>query len=249
MLGLINTRPAVRGAAITQFLNTHKVPVINWPLLAITPLAINALSKPQLANHSTLVVVTSPAAAEYGLAAAQQLAINVSTVQWLCVGSATASVISKAGYQARTAPTANSEGVMAALIQATPAEVWLWRGLGGRELISDAVRAHPALAVCDWRLYARSLPSDCAQQCQQLAIAAKVHSHAVLISSVQTWQHFIEQMGDVAYQFNLIVLGPRVKQTIDQASPHALSILQVNDLQPSSILAALQALSIQSHNM
>lgn len=193
---VINTRPVERAASLTNHLQTAGLTVVEMPMLTLQsrPTTDNdmALMRQWLAGSYKALVIVSPTAAASGLAIwqslAHQLKAKVSTDKQaqtdlealeipspiIAVGEATAAVLNHAklntaNYQIRQPEIANNEGMLAMPeIESLQAgdKILIWRGLGGRRLLVDALQAR-GVHIDSIAWYERTMPIDAATQYRQ----------------------------------------------------------------------------------
>lgn len=183
----INTRPASRSAALSQYLMAQDIEVVQLPLLELVARELDASDDfaltQLLAGSYQVIVVVSETAVSYGL---NQLALLTDkpllNTTFVAVGEATAMLLQQ-GWQARfttpcppiITPTQaqlpeNNEGMLALpTIRHLMAgdKVLLWRGVGGRELLADTLKDRGVI-VDSIAFYQRQLPTVSLSLWQQL---------------------------------------------------------------------------------
>ena len=190
---VINTRPVERSAPLTQHLQAAGLSVVEMPMLALQscPTTDNDLILMQQwrAGAYKALVIVSPTAAAAGLAVWQRLehenqvrddennqidASLKAPSHIIAVGEATAAVlnnvpIDELEYQVRQPEVANNEGMLAMPeIESLQAgdKLLVWRGLGGRRLLVDALQAR-GVHVDSIAWYERKMPIAASTQYQQ----------------------------------------------------------------------------------
>ncbi|MBH0094962.1 uroporphyrinogen-III synthase [Psychrobacter sp. NZS113] len=190
---VINTRPVERSTPLTQHLQSAGLSVVEIPMLALQSRPTTddeiMLMQQWLAGAYKALVVVSPTAAAAGLAVLQMLE-HENQVQHdendqieaslqppnhiIAVGEATASVLNNSPadelkYQVRQPEIANNEGMLAMPeIESLQAgdKLLVWRGLGGRRLLVDALQAR-GVHVDSIAWYERKMPLEARAQYQQ----------------------------------------------------------------------------------
>jgi uroporphyrinogen-III synthase len=261
MWRVINTRPVERAAPLTSALQQAGFAVLELPLLALNPCPFDAGLQQQLRRiiAAQCVVVVSPKAAQLGVDYLRQLGISAQdlNLQWIAVGQGTAKQLSQSGIQALTPEIETSEGMMsldifahlpASPIQADTAKtMMLWRGFGGRQFMLEQLTAQ-GWQIVDVKLYQRKLPL---QSISEYNLMLERCAEVLLISSGQSWQNWLQlaaqHNSSPIYPKFILVLGARVYQQI--VSTLAISsavqqtqVVQMDDLQPSSIVSMLKRL-------
>ena len=190
---VINTRPVERSAPLTQHLQAAGLSVVEMPMLALQSRPTTdddiMLMQQWLAGAYKALVIVSPTAAAAGLAVWQMLE-QANQVQHdendqieaslkvpshiIVVGEATASVLNNTPavelkYQVRQPEIANNEGMLAMPeIESLQAgdKLLVWRGLGGRRLLVDALQAR-GVHVDSIAWYERKMPVEASVQYEQ----------------------------------------------------------------------------------
>ncbi|MBF0657492.1 uroporphyrinogen-III synthase [Psychrobacter sp. NG25] len=190
---VINTRPVERSTPLTQHLQAVGLSVVEMPMLALQSRQTTnddmMLMQQWLAGAYKALVIVSPTAATAGLAAWQMLerehqvrddknneidAPLKPPSHIIAVGEVTASVLNNTPadeikYQVRQPEIANNEGMLAMPeIESLQAgdKLLVWRGLGGRRLLVDALQAR-GVHVDSIAWYERKMPLEARAQYQQ----------------------------------------------------------------------------------
>ena len=193
---VINTRPVERAASLTNHLQTAGLTVVEMPMLTLQSRSTTdndmALMRQWLTGSYKALVIVSPTAAASGLAIwqslAHQLKAKANTDKQaqtdlealeipspiIAVGEATAAVLNHAklntaNYQIRQPEIANNEGMLAMPeIESLQAgdKILIWRGLGGRRLLVDALQAR-GVHIDSIAWYERTMPINAATQYRQ----------------------------------------------------------------------------------
>lgn len=261
---VINTRPVERAAPLSDLLTASGIDVVELPLLTLalkqTPREDLTLMTSWLQGEFQALVIVSPTAAESGLAAWQLLideglatTLNQPPSHLIAVGSATAKVLHEAtltrNFNILQPIIANNEGMLAMPeIEALRAcdRLLVWRGLGGRRLLVDTLSAR-GVGIDSIAWYERLMPVGAAQQFQswQEAYFPTPDSPrpVVIVSSgaaFENWEQLICNSA-AASRFGLndfiyVVLGERLAGIVAEKG---LNFIRVEDLAPSTILAAI----------
>jgi len=253
---LINTRPDERAGALSDYLTARGIEVVALPMLALTPCTIGdderAYMQAWLAGAYDALVVISPTAADYGLAALKALPSIQNRRTIIAVGQRTLTVLkqdARLNASKLTMPEVSSnEGLIAmpelAGLQAG-ARVLIWRGHGGRRLLADDLQAR-GVQVDSIAWYARTLPVEAASQYRAWHIAHTNRAQEtgmtdkpwVLISSGAAFNHWTQVVDQPLTDFRYLVLGVRL-QALLQAQQ--LSCVLVHELTPEHIYQTLQS--------
>lgn len=239
-LHVLNTRPTDRAAALSLALLAAGHRVTPLPLLGFQTCELSPHDQAQLlalASYDAVIVV-SPIAAELGLTHCTDVLGDCAHVHWIAVGQATAALLRAAGLAPVVPQLETSEGVLAlAEFQqlATAARVMVWRGVGGRELITQTLLQH-GTTLCSVALYARYLPPSSVQQWQQIDPQS---IDVVLISSGEAWQNWQILAKNAAQRPYFLLFGQRLQADLAHL---AAQIVPINDLSPLTIVQALHRL-------
>lgn len=258
MWQVINTRPVERAAPLTTALQQAGFDVLELPLLELAACPFDEAIQQQLGliGQAQCVVVVSPTAAMLGLDYLKQLGIAPLDLklQWIAVGQGTASQLKAAGIEAMIPEVETSEGMMSldifSHLPVTHAvdhvpTIMFWRGFGGRQFMWQQLTAQ-GWQIIDINLYQRKLPLDSVSRYNSLQTC---HPDVLLISSGQSWQYWL-QLGAMGHSSIvpkvILVLGTRVyHQVISTLTATAVlhtQVVQMDDLQPSSIINVLKRL-------
>lgn len=247
-----------------------------------------------LAGDYKALVMVSPTAATSGLAVWQTLTqqnkaldsadnelgsnrdikLNLLTApsHLIAVGTATAKVLQQAqlpvaSYEVLQPTIANNEGMLAMpeieQLQAGD-KLLIWRGLGGRQLLVDTLRAR-GVHIDSIAWYERMMPDDAKSRYHQWSqqfnaqhkLSVSQSKPVVIISSGTAFEHWTQVVSHVQansldssqrsnqdnsvalslVDFNYVVLGARLAEMV--AEQH-LSYYRVEDLSPATILAAIK---------
>ena len=185
----------------------------------------------------------------------------------IAVGDATAAVLQAEarmdGYLVRQPIIANNEGMLAMPeIESLQAhdKLLIWRGLGGRRLLVDTLQARGVQSdSIAW--YERTMPPSAVTDYQHwLSSCSRAHSALselpepiVIISSATAFEHWTSTLAQAKMSyaaddepdtllaladFVYVVLGVRLAQRVARQQLH---YVQVEDLAPETILAAIQS--------
>ena len=290
---VINTRPVERSAPLTQHLQAAGLSVVEMPMLALQSRPTTnddmMLMQQWLAGAYKALVIVSPTAAASGLAVWQMLerenqvrddendqvdASLKAPSHIIAVGEATAAVLNNTlahelEHQVRQPEVANNEGMLAMPeIESLQAgdKLLVWRGLGGRRLLVDALKAR-GVHVDSIAWYERKMPVEASPQYEQwlqgfLTSCSKTDvalseqpKPIVVVSSGAAFEHWSTTVSAVAEKglepaadtvlrpleladFVYVVLGERLANMV--AEQH-LYYWRVEDLAPETILAAIRS--------
>ncbi|XID75125.1 uroporphyrinogen-III synthase [Alkanindiges sp. WGS2144] len=250
MLHVVNTRPGDRALGLTTVLQQTGYQVSSLPLLELIAEPFDDQLQQQLIQirMTDIVVVVSPTAVELGLTYLQQLNIELAslTCQWVAVGQGTAEMLQQAGIFPQVPAIETSEGMLALdvfQVSGQPVTIMFWRGHGGRTLMLQTLQAQQQHTM-SVNLYRRQLPAASKQQ--YISLLQNLPD-VLLISSGASWQHWLQlgtEHGPLIPPY-ILVLGERVQQLVKndvQRLQANSQIILLSDLQPDSILQALQQL-------
>ena len=290
---VINTRPVERSAPLTQHLQAAGLSVVEMPMLALQSRPTTdddiMLMQQWLAGAYKALVIVSPTAAAAGLAVWQMLerenqvrddendqvdASLKAPSHIIAVGEATAAVLNNTlahelEHQVRQPEVANNEGMLAMPeIESLQAgdKLLVWRGLGGRRLLVDALQARgvqvdsiawyerkrPLEAMAQYQQWLQGSLTSCSKQDIALSEQPKP---IVVVSSGAAFEHWETIVSAVAEKglepaadtvlppleladFAYVVLGERLANMVAEQQ---LSYWRVEDLAPETILAAIRS--------
>lgn len=237
---VLNPRPSRQAQPLSEALRDAGHDVVELPLLAVEPLALDAVARTQILalDRYDGVVFVSANAARYGVAA-----VSDYWPQWpdplpcVAVGVATAAVLETEGLRVHIAAQEDSEGMLAlSILQEVAGQRWLiCRGEDGRELLRSTLRERGA-EVETLALYKRFLPDTA---CAEWA-ACYPRPEVVLLSSAMIWRHWQQIAGDEAIAPWLITVSLRLAETVRAAG--ATRVICADGAQPKHWLAALAQL-------
>ncbi len=208
-LRLLLTRPAGQAAEWQHELQQLGASLRHVPVLAIEPVATDAQTDAAFKRlqHYDIGIFVSTNAVQYAhtFLIQQQLAIP-SELTCYAVGDKTTNAAAEAGFTMRASDAVDSETLLSLPeLQSLPGKrVLIFRGQGGRELITQTLRARGA-EVAHAELYRRGYPLD---------------NESELASNVKQWQPHAVAATSVAGVHNLT----RMAQAVDvfaqlQATP------------------------------
>lgn len=258
---VINTRPEHRAKPLSQFLQQHGIDVVELPLLELVKKPLDTVDIPVLKaiNQAQMVILVSEEAVKYGLATLANCTKFTELsprITWLAVGEKTANCFVQTWQQLTDCPPPtviypseklgqNNEGLLSLpIVQSLGIgdNVQIWRGVGGRELLADTLKAQ-GVQVYLLNLYQRILPRTTIERFtvwQQSLIQNQ--PIFVLISSLTAWQHWqqLTISTDLLTHCRYLVLQERIAASM--AAQHSnLIVTIINDLVPQTILQALIA--------
>jgi uroporphyrinogen-III synthase len=210
-LRILNSRPAGQAEALSAALREAGATVLELPLLAVEPLALDGAARQCLLDldRYDYCGFVSANAARLGLEA-----IAGFWPQWphrlpaIAVGRSTAAVLDDAGLSVLCPAQEDSEGVLALpeLADVAGQKFLLLRGEDGRELLADTLRARGA-RVDVVALYRRVLPAASMALWQSLQTPLP---DWVILTSPAAWRHWQTLAGSAATAPGLVVVSPRL---------------------------------------
>ena len=143
------TRPLRQAAALTQAIRSAGGMTYEFPALDIEPVTADELEEPlaQLLS-ADIVIFISPNAAEFGMAAILSRSRLPATAQVFAVGPGTARVLQAHDLDGVVTPPGQDSEALLALPQLQDMagrRVMIVRGVGGRALLADTLRARGAV--------------------------------------------------------------------------------------------------------
>lgn len=236
-LHVLNTRPAHQSAGLSEALRAAGADVAELPLIAIAPRALSAAEKRLLLELDRYdgVFFVSANAVRLGLDAVADY-----WPQWphrlpaYAVGRNTAQGLEATALTVHVPAQPDSEGLLAlpALQQLQGQRLLLLRGVGGRELLPQTLRARGAV-VDIIELYHRELPADAQARWQALVRPPQV----VLLTSPDALRHWQQVAGTAALQPAWLVVSARMRE---QAEAAGARVILAEAADTASVLAALQ---------
>ncbi|MEO6699813.1 MAG: uroporphyrinogen-III synthase [Paraperlucidibaca sp.] len=237
---VLNPRPARQAQPLSQALREAGHEVVELPLLAIEPLALDAVARAQVLalDRYDGIVFVSANAARYAVAT-----ISDYWPQWphpmpcVAVGQATAAVLEAEGLRVHIAAQEDSEGMLALpILHDVAGQRWLvCRGEDGRELLATTLRERGA-EVDTLALYKRFLPDGARTDWASCYPRPEV----VLLSSAMIWQHWQQIAGSEATTPWLITVSQRLAEAVRAAG--ATRVICADGAQPMHWLKALTPL-------
>lgn len=239
----LNTRPRLHSQPLTKSLIQMGLNVVELPLINIQPLALDDTAKQHLQqlHQYQMIICISPTAVQL----ASQFIINANVskqaLTWVAVGQATQAYLFNLGVDKVCLPTTkNNEGMlqMPEIISLNDSDrVLFLRGQEGRQLLINELR-QKGVSITNVELYKRLRPT----QLEDEFIQVKNNVGYVLISSGESWQHWLSLFGDLACvnNYKYIVLGNRIAEKIRKMNAEYAVI---HDLSPKTIYNAVQYFS------
>lgn len=192
---ILVTRPVHQSAALAKGIRAAGGEVLLFPALEIVPVDTRSLA-PQLSRLSDfdMAIFISPNAARFGMAAIRDSAAMPENVAVFAVGPGTAKTLEALGLSGVTVPPGqDSEALLALpqLEQVTGRRIAIFRGVGGRPLLADTLRARGA-SVDYVECYRRRCPdADAGPLLQRWTEVS-----AVTIASAETLHNLATLLGD-----------------------------------------------------
>lgn len=191
------TRPLQQAAALTQAIRAAGGTSIEFPALMVeaVPLAMLRASLEQLAA-ADIVIFISPNAAQFGLAAIRRTGQTFPATRIFAVGPGTTRALQAAGVAEIITPQGQDSEALLALPQLQDVagkRVVIVRGVGGRALLADTLRARGA-EVDFLECYQRRRPQ--ADAAPLLARWQAGGVDAVTITSAETLHNLAALLGE-----------------------------------------------------
>ena len=191
------TRPAHQAAALSRAIRAAGGDVVEFPALAIeaVPAGEMAASLERVA-HADLLIFISPNAAQFGVAAIRASGQSLSRAAVFAVGPGTERALQAQGVSpVVTPPGQDSEALLALpeLLQVAGRRVVIVRGVGGRPMLADTLRARGA-EVHYLECYRRFCPQ--ADAAPLLARWQAGGIDAVTVASAETLHNLAALLGE-----------------------------------------------------
>ena len=192
------TRPLHQAAALVQAIRDAGGEAYTFPALEITALAPEALreSLTQL-TAADIIIFISPNAAEFGMAALRTADAPILSGQVFAVGPGTARALQAQGVSSVITPAGHDSEALLALSQLLAVagkRIVIVRGVGGRPLLGDTLRARGA-EVHFMECYRRVQPQ--ADAAPLLARWQAGGIDAVTVTSAETLHNLAALLGEV----------------------------------------------------
>ena len=247
-LTLVVTRPRGQATRTTAMLRAAGAEVIEFPVLAITP--INASIASHDLSAATGIIFVSANAVAHGVPVLRHGGeINAAT-EIFAIGRATAAALAEAGFKDVVTPqqSIDSEGLLAMpqLLRVEGRHMILVKGsseLGGRRLLEQILAARGAcVTVLECYRRAPLVPDAAACEALRKSLAAKV-VHGCFALSVETLDSLMNIFSRLNIfpqsQLLLLVPNPRVA---DAARTHGFGRIAEVPLAESALVLALTKL-------
>lgn len=216
---ILVTRPKQQALPLTQLIEQQGGMAINFPALEILPFANTLQIKArleQLASYQWLIFISANAV-NFALQANNGKIDSFMRCKIAAVGKATAKTLHNAGLNADLVPKTgfNSETLLAmpALQNIQGQKCLIVRGLGGREMLADALKARGA-KVDYLEVYKRVMPK--ADNSAIIKLLKKRQLDAITITSGEALHNLVAMLGDeikeMLFATPLIVISDRIRK-------------------------------------
>jgi len=192
---ILVTRPVHQSAALAEGIRAAGGEALLFPALEIVPVDPHSLAS-QLSRLSDydMAIFISPNAARFGMAAVREVATLPDEIEVFAVGPGTAKTLETLGLSGVTMPPGqDSEALLALpqLEQVAGKRIAIFRGIGGRPLLADTLRARGA-TVDYVECYRRRCPdADAGPLLQRWTEVS-----TVTIASAETLHNLSAMLGD-----------------------------------------------------
>jgi uroporphyrinogen-III synthase len=191
------TRPAHQAAALAQRVQAAGGEAFVFSALAIEPVAANRLTAAHAhLGGADIAIFISPNAAQFGMAAIRTHGGLPATLRVFAVGPGTARALAEQGVEGVITPDGQDSEALLALpqLQAVAGRrVVIVRGVGGRDLVADTLRARGA-EVHFLECYRRTCPR--ADAAPLLARWQTGGIDAVTVASAETLHNLAALLGE-----------------------------------------------------
>lgn len=199
-IGVLVTRPAGQSEQLAQLIRAEGGTPILFPGLEIEGLPEAEIARALDAIDTVdLAIFVSPNAARFGLAALARGASRRFAVRYAAVGPGTVAELKKAGVREIISPESgfDSEALLALLPldEMAGKRVVIFRGNGGRELLSEALQSRGA-NVTHFACYRRKLPPG--DMRVLLALSESGGLQACVATSAEIVSNLFEMAGEAA---------------------------------------------------
>ncbi len=194
---ILVTRPAAQSAGLAKSIREAGGEAVIFPAIEIQPVVSDVLAQQVDQLHTfNAAIFISPNAAQYGVAAVRARREFPIPLSVYALGPGTARELARHGLSEAIQPDgADSEALLALpqLQNIAGQRILIFRGVGGRELLADTLKARGAQAEYA-ECYARACPqADAAPLLQQWAEGG---IHAVTITSAETLHNLAALLGE-----------------------------------------------------
>ena len=241
------TRPQAQAENLKDALSGAGAEVLAVPGLEIFPTQNNKLEAAFLdLDRFQHVIFTSINAARLGMGKLDEYWPQWPVgVQWYAVGAATAKVLAEHMVQAQLPEKYNSEGLLAlpGLQCLTEQKVLIVKGIGGRTLLADTLKARGAeLLLAD--VYRRACPPvNTSMQAQVKTVLDTDSPLAMVVSSIETFDNLEILLAPSWLQLQkkpLVVVSERIAQHARLKGFQNVSVSPKPD--DASVISTLEAL-------
>lgn len=191
---ILVTRPAHQSAALAEGIRAAGGEPLVFPALEIVPVDPEALAPLlQRIGDYHLAIFISPNAARFGVAALRACGPLPQGLAWFAVGPGTARTLAGLGVTGVTTPAGQDSEALLALPQLEAVvgkRIAIFRGVGGRPLLADTLRARGA-QVDHVECYRRQCPATDASPLR----GRWAEVSAVTIASVETLHNLMHLLG------------------------------------------------------
>ena len=195
--GILVTRPIEQAAVLAQGIREAGGEALIFPAMEIVPVTDAALAVgiDQLHTFDAAIFI-SPNAARYGLAAINAQRNWPTHIQIYALGPGTARELAQQGMADIIQPDGQDTDALLLLPPLNHVKnqrIVIFRGVGGRELLADTLRARGAVVVYA-ECYRRVRPDCDAQAVIQRWSIGQIH--AVTIASAETLHNLVNMLGE-----------------------------------------------------
>lgn len=238
-LCLLNTRPAAQASMLTQAITAEGGRCIEFPVLDIEALPDNWVSKLPALNTVSQAIFISANAVHYCFNALDKAGLHwPEQIEIIAIGTATAqSLNDRKQLKSRVPVLSNSESLVniPELLSASEGNILLFKGIGGRTLIADTLRARGLNLTCI-DVYRRGLPTVDEKKIK--ALWNNTDIDIILLTSEQSINNLLILLGEAGKDWlcekPCIVFGERLAKVATRAG-----IKQVILSSPDALLNSL----------
>lgn len=230
-LVLLNTRPCDQAKELTTAIKKTGGRCIEFPLLAIAPLASNWLNHLHNLNQNDLAIFISQNAVNCVF---KQFDPKRFTLPCIAIGEATKNSLIKLGIHQVTCPLSSSSEHLLNLLDLTNItnkSILLFKGYGGRQLIADTLRKNKA-RITTIDVYQRKKNTYTQEQCQNVWQNNAITT--TLFTSIESLQHAIDLFGQSGLtwlqQTPSIVISDRIKHYATTKGMQHITVIPANSL-------------------
>ena len=242
-IGVAITRPIDQAKKLTQLIQDAGGTTIAFPLIEIAPLAdltafSNVIAEINHPNHVDWLIFISSNAVQNGMPHIVKLGIPPD-LKFAAIGPVTAQELKTFGVSKVLTPEGrfDSESLLALpeMQDVNGKKIMIVRGVGGREILADALKSRGAEVVFA-ECYQRINPQS---NCELLATAWQNQQlHAIVVTSSEAMRHLLDLAGEASWLKQIIIYVNHAR-IAESALQQGLSVKLTESVGDENMLAAI----------